>query len=522
VATASPVAVRLEAPDALPAVRRVRPDWFELLLLGVFAAISMWLVALNLVYVHAHGLVWTGVDGMFPADQMGYLGWIQDASHHVLVSDLFVPGGTPHDYLQPMIAISGGLVALGVAPWLALLLWKPVAVGALFFAVRALCVRVLDGRWERRAALTLALLAAAWYRVNPDEWLPAISWGYVFALAAVASLIAALLCYEKARREDRIPWLAIGLGLLTSWLNPWQGENLILIVAGVELIGLRRSLASSGLLRRLAPPALLIIAAAVPLAYYAGLDHFDATWRLGHQVILGHWPLWKVLRPLVPLLALAALGYVRPPRGFLQTATMVWPAAILVSWGLNESGLGAWSLHSFTGVTIPLAVLSVQGVRNVGFARLPGYRLIGAAAVAALIVPPAVSMLRKHVPVYSNMLTASEHSALQYLASDPQPGVVLTTAGLGVDVPGVTGRRTYAANVWYWAVPRPAAKARARAAKRLFAGSQTGAAARAFVLSTGARFVLADCGSRTNLGRTLAPIIRAAKRFGCATVYEVS
>ena len=44
---------------------------------------------------------------------------------------------TPADYFQPAIAISGGLTALGMAPWLSLLLWKPVAVIAFFFAVRA-------------------------------------------------------------------------------------------------------------------------------------------------------------------------------------------------------------------------------------------------------------------------------------------------------------------------------------------------------------------------------------------------
>lgn len=495
-------------------------DWFELLVLAAFAAISMWQVVLNLIYAHAHGLVWTGVDGLFPGDQMGYLAWIEDASHHLLASDLFVPWSTPHDYLQPMIAISGGFVALGVAPWLALLLWKPVAVVALFFTVRAFCRRALEDRWERRAALALGLFAAAWYRINPDEWLPEISWGYVFALIAVATLIGALLSLDRARREDRIPWLAMGLALLTSWLNPWQGENLVLIVVGVELVYLRQTLARGDLVRRLLPPALLIAAAALPFLYYLGLDHFDAVWRIGHTVTKGHFPLWKVLRPLVPLLPFAALGYLRRPRGFFATAAQVWPAAILVSWALNENGLGGWSLHSWTGVTIPLAVLAVQGMRNIGAIRLPGFRWLAAAAVAALIVPPAVEMLSKPVPVFSNMLTVSDHRALDYLASDPQTGMVLTDASLGVDVPGETGRRTYAAAVWYWASPNR--KAREQAAWQLFAGRDSAPAGRAFVRGTGARFVLKACNSHVDLDRTLGPITRAVHRFGCATVFEVS
>ena len=116
---------------------------------------------------------------------MQYLAWVQDASRHVLVSDLFVLRGTPHDYLQPMIAISGGLVALGMSPWLALLVWKPVAVIAIFVAVRACCHRALAGRGERRAALALGLFAAGWASWG-EEWILFLSWGYLYALIALA------------------------------------------------------------------------------------------------------------------------------------------------------------------------------------------------------------------------------------------------------------------------------------------------------------------------------------------------
>ena len=75
-----------------------------------------------------NGRVWTGTDGVYIVDQMQYLAWIRDASHHVLSSNLFVLRATPHDYFQPAVVISGAITALGVAPWLSLLLWKPVAV----------------------------------------------------------------------------------------------------------------------------------------------------------------------------------------------------------------------------------------------------------------------------------------------------------------------------------------------------------------------------------------------------------
>jgi hypothetical protein len=46
-------------------------------------------------------------------------------------------------------------------------------------------------------------------------------------------------------------------------------------------------------------------------------------------------------------------------------------------------------------------------------------------------------------------------------------------------------------------------------------------AARAFVLATGARFVLSGCGWGPSLRRVLAPILRAVHRYGCASVYEI-
>jgi hypothetical protein len=109
-----------------------RVDPLELVVLVVFAAVSVWVLALGVWWTVTQGRVWTGVNGAYVQDVTQYLAWIRDASRHVLVSDLFVLRATPRDYLQPAIVISGGLVAIGVPPWLALLLWQPVAVGGVF------------------------------------------------------------------------------------------------------------------------------------------------------------------------------------------------------------------------------------------------------------------------------------------------------------------------------------------------------------------------------------------------------
>src|SRR5437868_6610166 len=159
------------APE-LPPVRiessRRQLDRFELSVLIAFAAMSVFVLAVDLGRVVFDGAVWTGTDGVYIVDQMQYLAWIKDASHHFLASNLFVLRDTPADYFQPAVVISGGLTALGVAPWLSLLLWKPVAVAAFFFAVRAYARRSLAGVWPRRAVLVLALFFGSFTIVYGD------------------------------------------------------------------------------------------------------------------------------------------------------------------------------------------------------------------------------------------------------------------------------------------------------------------------------------------------------------------
>jgi hypothetical protein len=65
---------------------------------------------------------------------------------------------------------------LGMAPWLAQLVWKPVAVIAIFVAARAYYHRALAGTAQRRAALVLGLFAAGWASLG-EQWIPFLAWG---------------------------------------------------------------------------------------------------------------------------------------------------------------------------------------------------------------------------------------------------------------------------------------------------------------------------------------------------------
>ena len=498
-----------------------RLDAFELAVLGAFALVSLWVLALDVRQVIVHHLVWTGADGELLADQMQYLAWIQDASKHFLASNLFVLRSTPHDYFQPVVVISAAITRVGVAPWLSLLLWKPVALLATFFAIRALARRTLRERFDRRAALVLALFFGSWGLLG-DEWLPFLTWGYPFALLAIAALIAALLAYDRARAEGRISWAAPALGLFASLAHPWQGEVLILTVIGAEAFRWNRP---TNFRRWLGLPAVTVIATAIPLLYYELLYRLDDNWHNAQLASKQDYSLSGILVPLLPLLVAAALAYRRRPRNFIEAATRAWPLAALAIFALSQTGLAGAPLHAFNGITIPLAILAVEGVQQLGFRRLPGWRLAGAALVAAATIPASVStvsLANSWVRPYTYRATfipRGERRAFRYLEKNRAHGGVLARATyVGLIVPAETGRHTYVGPC-LWSQPNCGERVVETA--NLFTGAVSPAHAQAFVRSTGARFLLADCNSHADLSKLLGSLIVSEKRFGCAAVYEV-
>jgi hypothetical protein len=457
---------------------------------------------------------------------MQYLAWIRDASHHVLASDLFVLHQTPHDYLQPAVVISGGLTALGMAPWLSLLLWKPVAVVGAFLALRAYVRRMVQGRYAQLAAMLLALFFGSFGTLG-DEWLPFWSWGYPFGLMAIAAMVAGLVAYGRARERGTGMWHAAVLGLLASWLHPWQGETLILVIVAGELVSASVRSDDVPIRRRVLLCAGTVLVTALPLIYYGILDRVDLVWRLGRIGTSNGWGFGGVMESLIPLFVAAALSYRRRPRSFLAAATLTWPFVALAVYGISAAGLGATPLHSFAGITIPLAVLAVAGLQSLPLARVPFRRLVGAALMAAVTIPATVDQLRSthyFMGPYKNdgnFIRRDEQRALSFLARDPKPGGVLAPFYLGMVVPAITGRHTYIGD-YLWSVPNY--KRRFAQTYNLFKWrGEPGPIARAFVRGTGARFVLTDCHGHTrNMVGKLAPITRAVYRFGCSTVFEIS
>ncbi|MBV8999817.1 MAG: hypothetical protein JO304_12190, partial [Solirubrobacterales bacterium] len=339
----------LPAPDLprLPITRRrPRVDRFDASILALFGLLSLAVVALDLWQVVAHGQVWTGTDGEYAVDQLQYLAWIRDTATHGLVSNLFVLHATPADYFQPAIMISGGLTALGVAPWLSLLLWKPVAVVTFFLAVRAFVGHSLAGLWPRRTALVLVLFFGSFssvygaFNVMGDLSPVFLTWGYVFGVMALAAMVAALVAYCDARASGRRMWLPGLLGAVASLLHPWNGELLVVLIVAAEVVlllgawlGRERVSGADGrrirsadrivrrerlvrLLRGVSRERWVVLAVAVggtvlPLLYYAVLVKADISWNLAQQASKHSFPFWSLAIAIAPLLLPALVAYRR-------------------------------------------------------------------------------------------------------------------------------------------------------------------------------------------------------------------
>ena len=525
------VAIAPPAPGGLELriARRIgRLDAFEAFLLLAFSLVSCWVLAIDIYQVIANGRVWTGTDGLFITDQMQYLAWIESAAHHGLVSNMFVLRGTPADYFQPCVLISGMLVALGISPPLALLLWKPVAVLVTFFGIRVFVYRSLTGTRARRAAIALGLFYGSFtvtygqFGVIGDLFPGFLSWGYPFGLIALGAVLYGLVLHDRARAEGRISYWPAALGALASSLHPWNGETLIVIVVAAELLCLPRDGFSW---RRAQLATVTGLGAALPLLYYLILGKADPSWTMAREASKHTFQFWSIALVLVPIAPFAALAYRRRPAGFWDVCVRVFPFVCVFIYFFSASGASATPLHAFQGITVPLGVLAVQGLATTRWEEFRHRRLVGGVCLALATIPASAWCL-KIAPTYmdpqpdnANFITRGERAALDYLHDSDTPGGVLSRGYLGLAVPGRTGRRTFVGDC-LWSEPN--CSRRSQVTNQLFFGQLATWYAREFVRESGATFVLADCRTSPKLARQLAPLTVAVRRFGCATIYQLN
>ena len=109
---------------------------------------------------------------------------------------------------------------------------------------------------------------------------------------------------------------------------------------------------------------------AMPLVYYLILGKTDLSWKLAQVASKHAFSFWSITIAIMPLLVPAAVAYSRRPTTFLAAAARTWPVAAFGIFVLSGTSLGATPLHSFQGITIPLAVLAVEGFQIIGWHRI--------------------------------------------------------------------------------------------------------------------------------------------------------
>ena len=493
---------------------RVHPRVAELGVVG--AVVLLGVGPLVAMLLNAGGddlLVFAGSDGPFAADQFQYFSWVREYATSLLADNDLDLASSDHVFLHPMFLLSGLGVRLGLSVEAAYLLWKPVAILALLAGCWAYVRRFLEERWERIAAFAIALLftspvvvlfgddvLGASGEMNPAAML----WGYLPAAISVGLMPLFLVGLERMERPRDVVWVSL-CGATVAWLHPWQGQVLLVTVVAAVLLLRRRDL----------PWVRMGIACGAtfaPLLYYFVLSLTDPSWELAAEAneAIGNLPVWSVAVALLPLAAVAAFG-VRRPESLGEAMLLLWaPSAVLVFLFLSPS----FAQHALEGISIPLAVLAARGL---AVARRPA---LAAVVVALAVVPGTVYLvdwLRDTIggPGQAHYLNAGEAEALAYLDGiDEQPGGVLTSARLGTLIPSATGRRSWLGHP-SWTEDYDE---RARLAGELFSGAMPAQPAAELVAQSGARFVLAECGTHPTVLAHLGP----ALHFGCARVIPVN
>ncbi len=507
------------------------PRWRRVFIALLVATGAWSLGPMLIILAKARGDFWLGSDYLGAVDHLYYLAAIREAAQHLLISDRFDIPGNPAIYLHPLFALSGGLVRTGVDVRLALAVWKPVAVLVLGGGVALYCQTRLQGIGNRVAAFALGLFlfapqvvvlsalnvgdatlrgTAGFFDV---EWFPAsLLWSYYPAAIALGllavgfvSLERTLDCSRSARSRRTSAVLTGCAGLLVSWLHPWQGMTFLLASGGLW--------AWEGFPRRYLRLWPVAVATTVPLLYYMSLRELSPEWaRVSGALPLPRFPPGMFVA-FAPLAVAAIPGF---PGRNLRTGDRLlrlWPIAGLATYALPIG----YIYHSFLGLSIPLAVLAVQGWSRLGLSRAAGGVAVAAIVVAGLI--PEAQHYQESLHARSQLyLTADEASALKFLDGNAQPGGVFAPSYLGQAVPAYTGRNTWIGHPTL----TPDYYVRQPEVDSFFAGKRTPEEGRTLVLGSGATFVLAGCAGSGAAERGLQGLIVSTRRFGCVSVFQVA
>jgi hypothetical protein len=511
---------------------RARPLGLRLAELIVLVLLVL-VAASPLVPLMRVGRPLSGAIGIYAEDQHTYFAWVREASRHALMGNRFDLAPGHRTFFHPALALSGVVHSVTRLPIpLAYFLWAPVAAAVLFSGYVRYASHLLPPGHGRAIAVALGLLSvspyvaldqAGWISGKGFEeaadlgyaaWTAGTLWGYPILTMGLALMPLILLGTEAVRNGSRgwTLWLTSLGALLISWIHPWQGVTLILVVTAIEgqrLLHTRE--------RPSAAIPIILGAFMLPAVYYWTLTKLDPVWRdYGHRLTADTRPWTALLLTLLPLILPAALAYWRRGQNWQEQAVRLWPLAALLVYVLP---IGTYPTDALSGIALPLGILAVRGIQGVWSRLNP---VLVTAAIVLLIVPGWAGNLRlvwrkARSGEHGYFIAPSERRALRALESDPRPGGVLSPVSTGAFIPFTTGREVYVGHdAW-----SPDFDERSRLAHALFAGRLSAEEARTLVRATRARFLFADCRHRYDLGPALRPLLANVTQYGCATVYEL-
>lgn len=433
-------------------------------------------VRLNAVDAAANNRVYLGAASATAQDSIQYLAWATDAAHHGLIANLYGFNNGGHVFFHPIWLVTGLLhIDAGVSYPLLLGLWQAAALILLVIVLRRYAQLVLgnDGR-ARVIALTLALFLVSpfflfvvnlHFRLNGAEWTGlltgesyAVRWisGYFPIALTFTAMIGYLIALERLMGTRDRPTLgaevlqpaglaAAALGATAALLHPWQGTELAVVTVGVAIWGRPLSRRNVRLLLPLAGIAL-------PLLYYLILPKIDAGWATASQ---GSGPHRRIpplgwLTTFGPVVLASIPGWRTRATSDRQRLLRLWPIAVLITF----VGVPTGKFHAFAGVSVPLALLAVQGWRRVlaerrlecRSPRVPRFLVTAGVVVLVFGAAPSTTWLLIEKRLGARAIAELDRpdaDALDYLARQPRGGV-LSTAKIGIWVPALTDDTTYA------------------------------------------------------------------------------
>lgn len=529
---------------------RSRAGW-RVALYGIAALLLGWSIApyaITAIDAASHHRDFFGVAGYYPMDGDQYLAWIRSGGHG-LIRNMYGMTTAGAVFVHPMFSLSGLAERyLGIGPAVLMAFWKLVSVAVLFAGCVRLVTRYVPG--DAVAARVVALLLALFGGLTPlalaiggidgsgsldmaraaGDLIPAMAtWDYSPLAICVGLMPFAIEGLQRIIDGSATPRVVTGtamLGLMISWLHPWQGET-VLLTAGLLLvlraIHQRGRIGAGGeasLIRHLRPSRGLLVvgcATVAPIVYYLLLSRLDPGWTASEQNSV-----WQavinqsvILTCVLPLILLGLwVSYLRRHDPSVW-ALVTWLTATMLVVVISPTG----EYHAIDGIMLPVAVLVGCQLASTRDLRPIRRGLLTAVVLAAMTVPLVVfasgavpHMLSPAITSYTEVAPADVAAA--HAASDVAHGrLILTTRQLGTVIPALDDATTWVGHpIW-----TPNYIARAIASVELFGGHLSARRALRFVRRT-APVVLAPCGTAPRL-RLLAAGGYRKRQIGCATIF---